>query len=83
MSEDIHLLITEPEVGNPSTVMKVAETVHGAGAGWLSCDLEKLSASAVQYPPFANCAKDGAPTVVVAYKNRKPGPPARSTCFDR
>src|SRR5437899_9239777 len=31
---------------------------------------------AVRYPPFAKCAKDGAPTLWLCQEIQKPGPPA-------
>ncbi len=35
--------------------------------------LKKPSLSAARFPPFANCAKDGAPTVWLYRRNQKPG----------
>ena len=38
---------------------------------------------AVPYPPFAKCAKDGAPTLWLCQRIRKPGPPARTLTLSK
>jgi REP element-mobilizing transposase RayT len=58
MPDHIHLLISEPERGTPSTVMQV---VKSKDYGRLR---QKLTHLAAPRPPFPKNAKDGAPARV-------------------